>query len=102
VLQDVSGIRRVPGKRQEVSTPTAYLFKLCSVFRCVPVVHTSDTVKSRTFLVITSPREGLRLDVRLVSLCYNALVHRTAAASLPAEYRNRSGGVVTGKIRMPY
>jgi hypothetical protein len=47
VLQDVGGIRRVPGEQSEVST-TADMFKLslCSaVFQATgPVVHTSDTL----------------------------------------------------------
>ena len=71
MLQDVGGIRRVPGEQQEVSTAVD-LFKLCScsaVFQATgPVVHTSDTVKSGNFPVIAPPEEELSLDVRLVCL----------------------------------
>jgi hypothetical protein len=70
VLQDVGGIRRVPGEQQEVSTHTDCLFKLLVVFRCVP----GDTSRSahqrqyeiRSFIIITLPLEWLKLDVRLV------------------------------------
>jgi len=75
VLQDVCGIRRVPGEQPKVSS-TADVFKLflCSaVFQATgPVVHTRDTVRSRTFPFITPPQDGLSLDVRLVSVLQRA------------------------------
>ena len=100
MLQDVGGIRRVPGEQPEVST-TAELFKLClcsAVFQVTgPVVHTSNTVKSRTFPCITPPQDGLSLDVRLVSLLLRVLPLCDCSAST-GRIRNMSGGVVMGKI----
>jgi len=76
VLQDVGGIRRVPGEQPEVST-TADVFKLslCSgVLQATgPVVHTSDTLKSRNSPFINPPQDGLSLDVILVCLLQRAL-----------------------------
>lgn len=70
VLQDVGGIRRVPGKRQKVSTRAAFVFKLCFVFRCVRGDASGNAHQWHydTLLVIIPPQEGLRLDVALVPL----------------------------------
>ena len=66
MLQDVGGVRRVPGEQQEVSTYTACLFKLLVVFPATRhVVLTSDSMKSTSFLIITLPFEWLKLDVML-------------------------------------
>jgi hypothetical protein len=76
VLQDVGGIRRVPGKQPEVSiTADVLKLSLCSAALQAtgPVVNTSDTLKSRTFPFIAPPPDGLSLDVRLVSLLHRAL-----------------------------
>jgi len=52
-----------------------------------------------TLPVITPSRDGLWLDVRLVSLCYNMPYFLTAAARLPGEQLKRRGGAETRMVR---
>jgi hypothetical protein len=64
--------------------------------------HPSRQALGRTKPLVTPPEEGLRFDVRQVSLCYNTPPYHKPAAGLPGECRNRSGGFVTGKLLLSY
>lgn len=55
---------------------------------------------SGTSLVLTPQRKELRLDIRIVYLCYNIPLYRRPAALLSGEYLNIGSGVTTGKVNI--
>jgi hypothetical protein len=57
---------------------------------------------SGTSLVITPQRKELRLDVRIVYLCYNMPFCRTPVTLLSDEYLNKVSRVTRGKVNIQF